>query len=85
MSGCIAGGVGFSWAGWAGLLGAGLTGVDTGTYMGVGMLSALLGVRWAVGKWEKEKSAWWGDWKRIGDGLDRDLKVCSDNFLNEDS
>jgi len=47
------------------------------------MLSALLGVRWAVGKWEKEKNAWWGDWKRIGDGLGRDLKAALDDAMRD--
>lgn len=72
VSGCITGGVGIIWAGWAGLL---VGGVNVETYVGVGILSALVGVRWAIARWENEKNSWWGDWKRIGDGLGRDLKV----------
>ena len=82
MSGGVATGVGISWAGWLGwLLGngeglLGFVGMDAGTAVGVGMLSAVAGIRWAVGKWEKSKKRWWQDWSRVGEGLDRDLKVC---------
>lgn len=81
MGGSVAAGVGLGWAGWIGWLvptGEGLfgfIGVDPGTAIGVGILGSLLGVRWGVGKWEKAKKVWWDDWRRVGDGLDRDLKV----------
>lgn len=74
-------GVGISWAGWLGwLVGSGegllsFLGMEAGTAMGVGVLSAVASIRWAVGKWEKSKLRWWQDWARIGEGLDRDLKV----------
>ena len=79
MSGGIATGVGISWAGWLGWLlgsGEGLVGMNAGTAVGVGMLSAVASIRWAVGKWETSKKRWWQDWSRVGEGLDRDLKVC---------
>lgn len=82
-SGGIAAGVGISWAGWLGwLLGSGegllgFVGMDVGTAVGVGVLSAVASIRWAVGKWEKSKKQWWQDWSRVGAGLDRDLKVCN--------
>lgn len=82
MSGGVASGVGIGWAGWLGwLLGSGegllgFVGMDAGTAIGVGMLSGVASIRWAVGKWEKSKKRWWQDWSRVGEGLDRDLKVC---------
>jgi hypothetical protein len=82
MSGGVATGAGISWAGWLGwLLGSGegllgFVGMDAGTAVGVGILSAVASIRWAVGKWEKSKKRWWQDWSRVGEGLDRDLKVC---------
>ncbi|KAF8160752.1 hypothetical protein B0H34DRAFT_653508 [Crassisporium funariophilum] len=87
MAGGVATGVGISWAGWLGwLLGngeglLGLVSMETGTAVGVGMLSAIASIRWAVGKWEKSKKRWWQDWSRVGEGLDRDLKVCNPSYL----
>lgn len=57
-----------------GAAGIGLSG--GGSAAGAMMLCTLLGVRWAVGKWERAKRRWWADWKRVGEGLGRDLKVC---------
>jgi len=82
MTGGVVTGLGIGWAGWLGwLLGSGegllgFVGMDANTAMGVGMLSAVAGIRWGVGKWEKAKKRWWQDWARVGQGLDRDLKVC---------
>ncbi|KAF9452738.1 hypothetical protein P691DRAFT_783294 [Macrolepiota fuliginosa MF-IS2] len=88
MSAGVASGSGFTWAGWMGYLmqsageSAGSAiwnavgmGMDPTTGIGVGLLGAAASVRWAVGKWEKEKRKWWADWERIGQGLERDLKV----------
>lgn len=81
MSGGVAAGVGVSWTGWLGwLVGSGegllgFIGLDPGTAIGVGVLSAVASVRWAVGRWEKSKKRWWQDWTRVGEGLDRDLRV----------
>jgi hypothetical protein len=50
---------------------------EAGTAVGALMLCTLLGVRWAVGRWEKAKRRWWEDWSRVGEGLGRDLEVSS--------
>jgi hypothetical protein len=50
-------------------------GMDPMTGMGVGLLGVVGSLRWAVGRWEREKRRWWNDWERIGQGLGRDLKV----------
>lgn len=82
------GGSGITWAGWMGYLmqsagepGTGIwnvvgMGMDPMTGIGVGLLGIVGSVRWAVGGWEREKKKWWADWERIGQGLERDLKVC---------
>lgn len=83
MTGGILSGACVSWAGWYGwLVGSGeglfgFVGMDAGTAMGVGMLVALSSLRWAVGHWERSKRKWWQDWVRVGEGLDRDLRVRS--------
>jgi len=82
MGSSIAAGAGVSWAGWVGWFASAgeslldIIGMDAGTVMGVGLLGAVAGVRWAIGRWEKAKRRWWEDWERIGDGLGRDLRVC---------
>lgn len=74
-------GVGIGWIGWLGwLLGSGggifgSLGMEPSTAIGVGVLVALAGIRQGIGSWEKAKYRWWQDWRRIGDGLERDLKV----------
>ncbi len=79
MSGSVLGGLGMAWAGWATelqLLGGMIdVGMSTETAVGVGMLGAAVGVRWAVGRWDRAKRRWWKDWDRVGEGLERDLKV----------
>jgi hypothetical protein len=50
-------------------------GTDLGTAMGMAALTALGSARWAVGKWERAKQAWWSDWARVADGVQRDLEV----------
>lgn len=83
MGSSIATGAGVSWAGWIGYLAGteesflGIIGMDAGTAMGVGLLSVAVGVRWAIGRWEKAKRRWWEDWERVGQGLGRDLRVCA--------
>lgn len=81
MAGSSISGASVGWAGWVGWLvgnGDGLLGVigmDAGTSMGVGALIGLGGIRWGIRKWEKAKRRWFEDWKRVGDGLERDLTV----------
>ncbi|KAI0690525.1 hypothetical protein BC835DRAFT_175068 [Cytidiella melzeri] len=83
----VMGGLGLAWAGWAEHLGVlgGLvgTGMETETAAGVGMLVAALGIRWMVGLWEKAKRRWWRNWDRVGEGLERDLKVTVGRTVNE--
>lgn len=67
-------GLGLSWAGWVGLSEP-LLGLGTETSLGVGLLGAVVGVRWGVGSWEKAKKRWWQDLDRVGEGLGRDLTV----------
>lgn len=80
MGGSVISGFGIAWAGWAGqlgLLGVYGQGMETESAVGLGLLTASLGMRWAVGRWERAKKRWWKDWDRVGQGLERDLKVCS--------
>jgi len=83
MTGGSMTGVGVGWAGWLGLLlgnGEGVIsslGLNASTTIGVGMLIAVASIRWGVASWEKAKKRWWQDWKRVGEGLERDLKVNS--------
>lgn len=87
MGGGIAAGAGIGWAGWMGWIAAsgegvlGFVGMEAGTAVGAGVLGALLGVRWAVGRWERAKRLWWQDWARVGEGLGRDLKVRDFQFV----
>lgn len=64
-----------AWSAWTGWLGAWAQ-VPGSTAAGAGALGILFGLRWAIGKWEKGKKRWWEDWDRVGEGLERDLKVC---------
>ncbi|KAG9316622.1 hypothetical protein JVU11DRAFT_2676 [Chiua virens] len=52
-------------------------GTEIGTAIGSGVLLAVGGIRWAVGKWERAKQRWLQDAGRIGEGLTRDLQACS--------
>ncbi|RDB25154.1 hypothetical protein Hypma_007665 [Hypsizygus marmoreus] len=89
MGGGIAAGAGMSWAGWFGWLAGsgeglfGAVGLDAGTAMGVGLLGAVAGMRWAAGKWERSKMRWWEDWNRVGEGLGRDLRTTLDQTMRE--
>jgi hypothetical protein len=58
-------------------LGSGVAVTSAGTAVGISTLCMLLGIRWAVGKWERAKKRWWEDWSRVGEGLGRDLEVSS--------
>ena len=54
-----------------------------GTAIGIMMLWSVLGVRWAVGKWERAKKRWWEDWYRVVEGLGRDLEVGSCSLFQD--
>ncbi|KAL0956333.1 hypothetical protein HGRIS_002484 [Hohenbuehelia grisea] len=78
VGGSLATGATISWAGWVGWLAdvgpLAFLHMDATTSFGAGVLASLVGIRWAVGVWEKAKKRWWEDWHRVGDGLSRDLK-----------
>ncbi|KAF8578021.1 hypothetical protein K439DRAFT_511386 [Ramaria rubella] len=57
--------------------------VAPSTAMGFGALGTMVGLRWFVGRWEKGKKRWWEDWRRVGSGLERDIKEMLDLVVNE--
>lgn len=69
-------GAGYIWLGWVGQLGLPLE-----TVAGVGMFGASAGIWWMVGRWERAKRRWWKDWERVGNGMERDLKVSNSNIM----
>jgi hypothetical protein len=81
----VGGGLGLStgasmgYAGWSGWLSSGLlgsfSGLEAESATLVGAVVALSSLRWAVGKWEREKVRWLEDWERITAGSIRDLHV----------
>jgi len=78
--------LGVLWGNWVGLIGdVGLLGVNLGgeTIVGVGILGGVAGLRWSVGRWERAKREFWGDWERVGKGLERDLTVALDRSFDE--
>lgn len=83
VGGSVAGGIGAGagWVTWAGgaswIAGSGAAEMleAAGTGAGVGLLLALSGVRWAITRWEKARKSWWRDWKRVSDGVGRDVQV----------
>ncbi|TRM69509.1 hypothetical protein BD626DRAFT_553968 [Schizophyllum amplum] len=58
-------------------------GMTPTTATGAGILVALASVRVAMGRWEKAKRRWWGDWKRVSEGLERDLKSTLDTVMRQ--
>ncbi|KZT10701.1 uncharacterized protein LAESUDRAFT_721067 [Laetiporus sulphureus 93-53] len=83
IGGSVFSGMGIAWAGWAGQLGIFDMAMQLETAIGAGMLAAVAGVRWAVGRFERAKKKWWKDYDRIGQGLERDLRTTLDQTLNE--
>ena len=69
MSITTMGSVGGSYAGWF------TAWITPATAVGLGALGFIVGLRWFVGRWEKGKTRWWEDWHRVGNGLERDIKV----------
>lgn len=63
------GGPGVAWGSWA----VGYASEELA--IGASALSFILGIRWALGRWEKAKKRWWESWARIDEGLERDLQV----------
>ncbi|TFK54493.1 hypothetical protein OE88DRAFT_1625195 [Heliocybe sulcata] len=90
LSGSAVSGVGLGLAGWGGYLNSGplawvlgYGSMEPMTAVGVGALVGVAGMRWAVGRWERAKKAWWKDWRRVGEGLDRDLRAHLDRTIRE--
>ncbi|KAH8108002.1 hypothetical protein BXZ70DRAFT_1003420 [Cristinia sonorae] len=78
MGGSVLSGMGVAWAGWADqleLLGHFSLGVGAETAAGLGMFTAVAGIWYSIGRWEKAKRRWWRDWDRVGEGLERDLRA----------
>lgn len=46
-----------------------------GEAVGAGMLVGVVGVRWAIGKWERARRAWREDWVRVKEAAERDVQV----------
>ncbi|KAF8313462.1 hypothetical protein DL93DRAFT_2228523 [Clavulina sp. PMI_390] len=63
------GGPGAAWGAWA----VGYASEEIA--LGAGVLSAMAGVRWAVGRWERAKRRWRESLTRVDEGLERDLQI----------
>jgi hypothetical protein len=50
------------------------------TALAVGLLGSVVGMRWTQRAWERARKEWWRNWRRVGEGLEDDLKVCFDKF-----
>ncbi|KZT66376.1 hypothetical protein DAEQUDRAFT_715056 [Daedalea quercina L-15889] len=57
--------------------------MQTETVIGVGMLGAAAGIRWAVGRFERAKKKWLKDYDRVGEGLERDLTTTLEQTVND--
>ncbi|OSX66127.1 hypothetical protein POSPLADRAFT_1131337 [Postia placenta MAD-698-R-SB12] len=83
MWGSVSGGMGIAWTGWAGQLGILDMSMQPETALGIGMLGAIAGVRWAIGRFEGAKRKWWKDYNRVGEGLERNLKDTLEQVITE--
>lgn len=83
MWGSVSGGMGIAWTGWAGQLGILDMSMQPETAWGIGMLGAIAGVRWAIGRFEGAKRKWWKDYNRVGEGLERNLKDTLEQVITE--
>ncbi|KAF9070087.1 hypothetical protein BDP27DRAFT_1324269 [Rhodocollybia butyracea] len=92
MGASAAAGAGLGWAAWFEFLNG--TGAASGllvkipflpsdpaTLGALALLVAVTGIRWGVGKWARAKRAWWDDWRRVGEGLERDLEANLNHTL----
>ncbi|KAI5116574.1 hypothetical protein M0805_006731 [Coniferiporia weirii] len=57
--------------------------LDMPTAAGGAALATLAGVRWAIGRWERARRAWWADFGRVGAGLERDLRNGLEDVLDK--
>jgi len=44
-------------------------------------LVGAVGVRWAIGKWERARRAWREDWVRVKEAAERDVQIALDEAL----
>lgn len=56
-------------------LASSLMGDSFATAMAIGGLVGSLCLRVVAGKYEKERRAWWDDFRRVAEGASRDMKV----------
>ena len=56
-----------------------------GEAVGAGMLVGVVGVRWAVGRWERARRAWREDWVRVKEAAERDVQVRVKHTLLPDA
>ncbi|KAH9046088.1 hypothetical protein EDB84DRAFT_742205 [Lactarius hengduanensis] len=52
-----------------------------GEATGAGLFIAAAGVRWAIGRWDKARRAWRGDWVRVKEAAERDVQTALDEAL----
>ncbi|KAH9985813.1 hypothetical protein BJV74DRAFT_886171 [Russula compacta] len=52
-----------------------------GEAAGAGLLVAAAGLRWAIGRWDKARKLWRGDWVRVKEAAERDVKTAIDEAL----
>ncbi|KAI0043668.1 hypothetical protein FA95DRAFT_1681772 [Auriscalpium vulgare] len=63
--------------------GAGFWALVGGEGIGAGLLVAVGGVRWAIGRWERARRAWRADWVRVKEGAERDVEGALDETLEK--
>ncbi|KAL5484902.1 hypothetical protein ACEPAI_7544 [Sanghuangporus weigelae] len=56
--------------------------IDASTSIALGMLGTLAGLRWAVGRWTKARERWFGAFRRVGEGLERDMSKVLGGVLD---
>ena len=56
-----------------------------GEAVGAGMLVGVVGVRWAIGRWERARRAWREDWGRVKEAAERDVQVRVKHTLLPDA
>ena len=63
------------------MVGAGVLSQGIGEAAGAGLLAAAAGVRWAIGRWDKARKMWRGDWVRVKEAAERDVEVIPSLFI----
>ena len=57
------------------VMGAAVLAQGVGEAAGAGLLVAAVGVRWAIGRWDKARKMWRADWVRVKKAAERDVEV----------